>query len=72
MSGRSDGRSEAMDEAVVQALTDHHLDEVADMIERAQTERRAFESPSGDGAAGLFAAHSALRTERLAVSHFDP
>ena len=53
MRGRGDGSSDALDDPAEEALTDHHLDEVTEMIELAQTEERSSESPSGDNAAGL-------------------
>jgi hypothetical protein len=53
MSERSDVWGDALDDAVEQALSDHHLDEVAELIERAQTEERSSESSFGDSAAGF-------------------
>jgi hypothetical protein len=53
MSERSDVWGDALDDAVEQALSDHHLDEVAEMIERAQTDERSSESSFGDSGAGV-------------------
>ena len=39
-------------DAVEEALTDHHLDEVAEMIEQARADKPSSESPFSDGPAG--------------------
>ena len=53
MSERSDVWGDALDDTVEQALSDHHLDEVAEMIERAQTEVRSPERSLDESAAGF-------------------
>jgi hypothetical protein len=40
------------DDAVEEALTGHHLDEVAEMIEQVQADKPSPESPSTDSPAG--------------------
>lgn len=40
------------DDAVEEALTDHHLDEVAGMIQRARADEPSSESPVSDIPAG--------------------
>lgn len=39
MSERGDVAAEVKDDAAIEALSDHHLDEVAEMIERAQADK---------------------------------
>jgi hypothetical protein len=48
----SETGNEVPDDAVAEALLDHHLDEVATMIERAQADKPSSESPIGDSPAG--------------------
>jgi hypothetical protein len=40
------------DDAIEEALSDHHLDEVADMIERSRAENTSPETPCSDPLAG--------------------
>jgi hypothetical protein len=46
MSEKGNVAIDAPDDAVQEALTDHHLDEIAEMIERAQAQEPASESVS--------------------------
>jgi hypothetical protein len=39
-------------DAIEEALTDHHLDEVTEMIERAPAHKPSSESPFTDSSAG--------------------
>jgi hypothetical protein len=52
MSTRGNAAPDAGDDAIEAALVDHHLDEVADMIERARADKRSSETPSDDVPAG--------------------
>lgn len=52
MSKPGDVASDAPDEAIEQALSDHHLDEVAEMIERSHAENLSPETPFSDSPAG--------------------
>ena len=38
-------------EAIEEAMTDHHLDEVADMIKRSHADKPALETPFSDSPA---------------------
>jgi hypothetical protein len=52
MSETDDEAIDAPDDAVEKALTDHHLDEVAEMIEWAQADPPSPESPFSDAPDG--------------------
>lgn len=52
MSKTGDAAIDRSDEAIEQALTDHHLDEVAEMIDQARAEKASSASPFGDSPAG--------------------
>jgi hypothetical protein len=43
---------DAPDEAIEEALSDHHLDEVAEMIERSHADKRSLEPPFSDSPVG--------------------
>ena len=52
MSERGDVAIDVSDEAVEEALTDHHLAEVAEMIDQAQSDIPSSENPSIDSVGG--------------------
>jgi hypothetical protein len=51
MSKPADVASDAPDEAIEEALSDHHLEEVAAMIERAQADKPSVEIRFSDSPA---------------------
>jgi hypothetical protein len=51
MTERHDGVSDSPDDTIEEALTDHHLDEVAEMIEQAEADAWPSESPLSDSPA---------------------
>ena len=52
MNKPADVARDAPDAAVKEALSDHHLDEVAEMIERSHADDRSLETPLGESPAG--------------------
>lgn len=48
MSKPGDGAIEAPDEVIEEALSDHHLHELAEMIERAHADKPSSERPFSD------------------------
>lgn len=52
MSGTGKVEIDVPGDAVEEALTDHHLDEVAEMIEQAQADKPSSETPFNDSPAG--------------------
>ncbi len=52
MSETGDAEIDVPGDAVEEALTDHHLYEVAALIEQAQADKPSSESPFSDGPAG--------------------
>jgi len=52
MSETGDEATDVPDDAVEKAVIDHHLDEVAEMIECAQADTPSSESPFSDTPAG--------------------
>ena len=48
----ADVASDAPDEAIEEALSDHHLDEVAAMIERSHADNPSLETPFSDSPVG--------------------
>ena len=51
MNENGDDVIDPADDAVEQALTDHHLDEVAQMIEQAQADKPSCDRPLTDSPA---------------------
>jgi hypothetical protein len=52
MNKPADLASDAPDAAIEEALSDHHLDEVAEMIERSHADNLSPETPFRDSPAG--------------------
>jgi hypothetical protein len=52
MSKPGDVAIDVPDDSIEEALSDHHLDEVAEMIERSHAENPPLESPFSDPRAG--------------------
>jgi len=52
MNKPADVASDAPDAAIEEALSDHHLDEVAEMIERLHADNLSPETPFRDSPAG--------------------
>jgi hypothetical protein len=52
MSKPGDVAIDVPDDAIEEALSDHHLDEVADMIEQSHADNPAPEPPFSDSPAG--------------------
>jgi hypothetical protein len=52
MSKPGDVAIEVPDDAIEEALSDHHLDEVADMIEHSHADNPSLETPFSDPPAG--------------------
>ena len=52
MSKSADVAIHAPDDAIEEALSDHHLDEVAEMIERSHADDLSPEAPFSDSPAG--------------------
>ena len=52
MSKPGDVAIDVPDDAIEEALSDHHLDEVAEMIEQSHADNPALETPSSDSPAG--------------------
>jgi hypothetical protein len=58
MSKPGDVAIDVRDDAIEEALSDHHLDEVADMIEQSHEENPSLETLSSDSPAGSSINHS--------------
>lgn len=52
MSKPRDMAIDGPDDAIEEALSDHHLDEVAEMIEQSQADSPSLENPFSDSHAG--------------------